>query len=50
MDEIYNKIKSIAAEGNGFVKTSQVEAAGISRTAIKKYVDSGLLERIRKGI
>ena len=50
MDEIYNKIESIAAENNGFVKTSQIEAAGISRTAIKKYVDSGLLERIRKGI
>lgn len=50
MDEIYNKIQAIAEENNGFVKTSQIEAAGISRTAIKKYVDSGLLERIRKGI
>lgn len=50
MDEIYNKIESIAAESNGFVKTSQIEAAGISRGVIKKYVDSGLLERVRKGI
>ena len=39
MDEIYNKIESIAAECNGFVKTSQIEAAGISRGVIKKYAD-----------
>lgn len=50
MDEVYNRIKAMADNGNGFVKTSQIEEAGISRTAIKKYVDSGLLERIRKGI
>lgn len=50
MDEIYNKIESIAAECNGFVKTSQIEAAGISRGVIKKYVDNGSLERVRKGI
>lgn len=50
MDEIYNKIESIAAESNGFVKTSKIESAGISRGVIKKYVDSGLLERVRKGI
>lgn len=50
MDEIYNKIESIAAKNNGFVKTSQIESAGISRSVIRKYVDSGLLERVRKGI
>lgn len=50
MDEVYNRIKAMADNGNGFVKTSQIEEAGISRTAIKKYVDSGQLERIRKGI
>lgn len=50
MDEVYNRIKAMADDGNGFVKTSQIEEAGISRTVIKKYVDSGLLERIRKGI
>lgn len=43
MDEIYNKIESIAAKSNGFVKTSQIEAAGISRGVIKKYVDSGVV-------
>ena len=50
MDKIYNKIESIAAKSNGFVKTSQIESAGISRSVIRKYVDSGLLERVRKGI
>lgn len=50
MDEVYNRIKAMADDGNGFVKTSQIEEAGISRTVIKKYVDRGLLERIRKGI
>lgn len=50
MDEVYNRIKAMADDRNGFVKTSQIEEAGISRTVIKKYVDSGLLERIRKGI
>ena len=50
MDEVYNKIQAMAEDGNGFVKTSQIEAAGINRAVLKKYVDSGLLERIRKGI
>ena len=50
MDEIYNKIESIAAKSNGFVRTSQIETAGIGRGVIKKYVESGLLERVRKGI
>lgn len=30
MDEIYNKIESIAAKSNGFVRTSQIETAGHS--------------------
>ena len=42
MDEIYNKIESIAAKSNGFVRTSQIETAGIGRGVIKKYVESGL--------
>jgi len=50
VDEVYNKIQAMAEDGNGFVKTSQIEAAGINRAVLKKYVDSGLLERIRKGI
>ena len=50
MDEIDNKIASIAAKSNGFVRTSQIETARIGRSFIKKYVESGLLERVRKGI
>ena len=50
MDEIWNKIKTIAERGSGCVKTSDVEAAGISRPMIKKYLDAGKLERVRKGL
>lgn len=50
VDNIYNKICAIATECNGFVKTSQIEEAKISRSIIKKYVDKGLLEEIRKGL
>ena len=50
MDQMWEKIKMLADSGNGFVRTSQVERAGISRPMLKKYVDSGKLERVRKGI
>lgn len=50
MDEIWNKIKNIAEHGIGCIKTSDVEAAGISRPMIKKYLDTGKLERVRKGL
>ena len=32
------------------ITTAQVEADGISRTALKKYVDEGQLVRVRKGL
>lgn len=50
MDRIWNQLKSIAEAGDGFIRTSQVEQAGISRPMLKKYVDMGQLERVRKGI
>lgn len=50
MDSIWNKIKKIADENNGFIKTSTVESAGISRPMLRKYVADGKLEQIRKGI
>lgn len=34
VDEVYNKIQPIAEDGNGFVKTSQIEAAGIRRAGV----------------
>lgn len=50
MDQIWNQVKSIAETGDGFIRTSQVEQAGISRPMLKKYMDMGKLERVRKGI
>jgi predicted transcriptional regulator of viral defense system len=50
MDQIWEKIETLIDSGNGFVRTSQVENIGISRPMLKKYVDSGKLKRVRKGI
>ena len=50
MDSIWNEIKRIADENNGFIKTSAVEAAGISRPMLRKYVENGTLEQVRKGL
>lgn len=50
MDSVWNKIKKIADENNGFIKTSTVESAGISRPMLRKYVADGKLEQIRKGL
>lgn len=50
MDKIWNQIESIADDSDGFVRTAQIEQAGISRPMLKKYVDMGKLERVRKGI
>ncbi len=49
-DTIWTKIQTIAEKSNGFVKTSDIEAAGISRPMLKKYVDMGKLDpRCEKG-
>ena len=50
MDIIWDKIRSIAESSHGYIKTGDVEAAGISRPMIKKYVDIGKLEQVRKGL
>ena len=50
MDQIWNQIKFLAETGDGIIRTSQVEQAGISRPMLKKYVDTGKLQRVRKGI
>lgn len=50
MDSVWNKVKKIANENNGFIKTSAVESAGISRPMLRKYVADGKLEQIRKGL
>lgn len=50
MDSIWNEIRKIADENSGFIKTSAVEAAGISRPMLSKYVQEGKLEQVRKGL
>lgn len=50
MEEILSCIKDVALENNGFIKTSQIEEIGLSRPMIKKLVDRGFLEQVRKGL
>lgn len=50
MDQIWNRIREVAEENNGHIRTAQVEELGISRPMIKKYLDMGKLERVRKGL
>lgn len=50
MDHIWEQLQAIAENYNGILTTKQVEAAGISRTVLKKYVDVGLLSRTCKGL
>lgn len=50
MDQIWLRIKETAEANNGLIKTSQVEELNISRPMLRKYVDAGKLERIRKGL
>ena len=50
MDSIWSKIEKIAEENHGVIKTSAVEAEGISRPMLRKYVEEGKLEQVRKGL
>lgn len=50
MEKIMSRIKEVANENNGFIRTSQIQELGLSRPIIKKFVDRGLLERVRKGL
>lgn len=50
MDQIWIKIYALAESNNGFFRTAQIEEIGISRPMIRKYVDAGKLEQVRKGI
>ena len=49
-DEIWEKIRGIADSNNGYIRTSDIEIAGISRPMLKKYVDDSKLELVRKGL
>lgn len=50
MNQALNSIKEVARENNGFIRTAQVESLGISRPMIKKYLDLGHLQQVRKGL
>lgn len=50
MDQIWNRIEEFAEDNNGLIRTSQVEGLGISRPMIRKYLKTGKLEKIRKGL
>ena len=45
MDSVWKQIGAIAEENSGIITTAQVEATGISRTALKRYVDEKQLIR-----
>lgn len=50
MDQIWNRIEEFAEDNDGLIRTSQVEGLGISRPMIRKYLKTGKLEKIRKGL
>ena len=50
MNTIWEEIQQIADSNNGFIRTGDIEAAGISRPMLRKFVDAGKLERVRKGL
>lgn len=50
MDQIWTRIKDTAEANSGYIKTSQVEAMGISRPMLRKYTEAGKLEQVCKGL
>lgn len=50
MDRIWEQLMKIAESSNGFIRTAQVEEAGLNRMHLGQYVNAGRLERIAKGL
>lgn len=44
------KIKKLLKQNNGIITTKQIEGIGISRVHIKQFIESGIIERVKKGI
>lgn len=44
------KIKKLLKRNNGIITTKQIEKIGISRVHIKQFIESGMIERVKKGI
>lgn len=45
-----DKIKKLLKQNNGIITTKQIEGIGISRVHIKQFIESGIIERVEKGI
>jgi len=45
-----DKIKKLLKQNNGIITTKQIEEIGISRVHIKQFIESGIIERVEKGI
>lgn len=45
-----DKIKKLLKQNNGIITTKQIEEIGVSRVHIKQFVESGIIERVEKGI
>ena len=50
MRNINPVILSVLSANNNMITTSQVQALGFSRQILNKYLNEGLLERIRQGV
>ncbi len=50
MNAINPVILESLAENNNMITTSEIQALGLSRQLLLKYVHSGLLERVRQGV
>lgn len=50
MDTTFQTIREIAENSDGIITTKQIEAAGISRTRIKNFVEMALLVKEAQGI
>lgn len=44
------KFKKLLKRNNGIITTKQIEEIGISRVYIKQFIESGVIERLKKGI
>lgn len=44
------KIKKLLKQNNGIITTKQIEEIGIPRVHIKQFIESGTIERVKKGI
>lgn len=44
------KLKSLLKQNNGIITTKQIEEKGISRVHIKRFIEKGIIERVKKGI